>query len=105
MMGNRLNVLVIDEYFPYPPDSGKPIRTWNLLRRLSEHHQVTLLCYGNAAHVQAPASPLHAEFVAPLVPHAGFDLYARLAANLLSPYPYSVSKHYTQRFRERMNVL
>src|SRR5437879_2381215 len=94
MTGSKLNVLVIDEYFPFPPDSGKPIRTWNLLRRLSEHHQVTLLCYGKASNIQAPLTQLHPEFVAPLVPHAGFGLCARLAANLLSPYPYSVSKHY-----------
>src|SRR5438445_570261 len=101
----KLRVLVIDEYFPSPPDSGKPIRTWNLLRRLSEQHEVTLLCYGNASEIQAPPSPLHSEFVAPLVPYAGFGLYARLAANLLSPYPYSVAKHYTRRFRERMSAL
>src|SRR2546430_992655 len=31
----RLNVLVITEYPPYPPDAGNRIRTWNLLQRLA----------------------------------------------------------------------
>jgi glycosyltransferase involved in cell wall biosynthesis len=93
-----LRVLVIDEYFPYPPDSGKPIRTGNLLRRLSERHDVTLLCYGAPSAGTAVVPQLKVEFVEPLIEYSGIALYARLAANLFSRYPYSVTKHYTSRF-------
>lgn len=100
----KLRVLVLDEYFPYPPDSGKPIRTWNLLRRLASRHHVTLLCYGDRNQA-IPQSDLKVEFVDQLVPYAGVALYSRLAANVLSPYPYSVSKHFTARFRDRLTAL
>ena len=44
--GRRLKVLVLDESIPYPPNSGKTSRTWNLLRRLASRHSVCILCYG-----------------------------------------------------------
>ena len=102
----RLRVLVVDEYLPYPPDSGKPIRTGNLLQRLSQRHDVKLLCYGSGSGQSESSIPgLRVEFVEPLIPHAGLSLYWRLAANLLSPFPYTVEKHYTARFHARFNDL
>jgi glycosyltransferase involved in cell wall biosynthesis len=103
-----LKVLVLDEYFPYPPNSGKPIRTWNLIRRLCERHKITLLCYGEASSI--PASVLQTPnlkvvFVPPLPTLSGMGLYLRLLANGLSIYPYSVDKHYTARFRKALETL
>lgn len=106
--GRRLRVLVLDEYFPFPPVSGKPIRSWNLLRRLAARHDITFLCHGHltAEQQQAAATAgIRVESVDGIGPDAGLGLYARLLVNLLSPYPYSVSKHYTARFRERMRAL
>ena len=37
--GRGLRVLVLDEWIPYPPDSGKRARTWNILRRLARRHE------------------------------------------------------------------
>jgi polysaccharide biosynthesis protein PslH len=104
----RLRILVIDEYFPFPPNSGKPIRTWNLLKRLSERHDITVLCYGNALDTMVPlqdAPNLRAVFVGPLEITAGIPLYLGLALNAFSKYPYSVSKHYTSRFRKKLAEL
>jgi polysaccharide biosynthesis protein PslH len=103
-----LNVLVIDEWIPYPPDMGKRVRTWNLLRRLAKRHTITLLGYGEpwgeaATAVRSAGVCLHT--VASLAAAKAWRLYPRLFANLFSPYPYSVSKHYTRRFRERLECL
>jgi glycosyltransferase involved in cell wall biosynthesis len=38
-----VRVLAIDEALPYPPDSGKRIRTWELLRRLAPEFEITLV--------------------------------------------------------------
>lgn len=38
-----MRVLAIDEEVPYPPDSGKRIRTWSLLSRLAREHDVVLV--------------------------------------------------------------
>ena len=39
-----MRVLVVDEALPFPPDSGKRIRTAELLTRLARKHEITL-CY------------------------------------------------------------
>lgn len=103
-----LRVLVLDEEIPYPPNSGKRIRTWNLLKRLAKRHWICLLCYGSSDDpgvrtfqeagislhlVDAPANP------------KGWRLYVRLFFNLFSPYPYSVTKHYSLRFQKKLDAL
>jgi len=106
--GRRLRVLVLDEYFPFPPISGKPIRSWNLLRRLAQRHDITFLCHGHPTEEQRQAAAragMRVESVDGIGPDAGLGLYARLLVNLLSPYPYSVSKHYTARFREKLRAV
>lgn len=104
----RLRVLVLDEYFPFPPDSGKPIRTWNLMRRLAERHDITFLCHGHLTSEQADAARnagIRVESVEAISSEAGVALYAKLLLNLVSPYPYSVVKHHTARFRERLRAV
>lgn len=104
----RLRVLVIDEDLPSPPDSGKRIRTWNLLRRLAARHAISLLCYGhpNSPAVAATESAgIHVHLVEPQREHRRGALYARLFANLFSPYPYSVAKHYSRRFQLKLEQL
>lgn len=105
----RLKVLVIDEDLPYPLDSGKRIRTWNLLRRLATHHDVTLLCYG-AQDSPALAALKDARLKVRLVPCAdrvggGWRLYFGLILNLFSGYPYSVDKHYSKKFQSALDEL
>jgi glycosyltransferase involved in cell wall biosynthesis len=104
----RLAVLVLDEWIPFPPDTGKRVRTWNLLRRLARRHRISLLCYGEpegdvASAVRAAGIRLHA--VTPLASSAPWRLYPQLFANLVSRYPYSVAKHHTRRFRRRLKDL
>lgn len=101
----RLKVLVLDEEPPFPLDTGKRIRTWNLLRRLAGRHEISLLCHGwshgeAGEAVRAAGICLHT--VAPLEPQQGAKLYGRLFLNLFSRYPFSVTKHYTRRFREKL---
>ncbi len=103
-----LRVLVLDEWIPYPPDSGKRVRTWNILRRLARRHKVLLHCYGDAESEAAQAvrsAGITMNTVAPLPELTGWGLYGRLLQNLLSSNPYSVSKHDTHRFREGLKRL
>jgi len=106
---DRLKVLVIDEDFPFPPDAGKRIRTWNLLRRLAARHDVELLCYGSP---DSPAlAPLeNAGIKAHLVPPhrtdaRGARFFLSLLLNLFSPHPFSVDKHYSRNFQDALNHL
>jgi glycosyltransferase involved in cell wall biosynthesis len=98
---NSLRIAVLDEELPYPLTSGKRLRTFNLLSRLAEQHRITIFSHRNADRNEAAEADrafrrLGIETV--MVPRAvpsksGPAFYARLAGNLLSSLPYSVSTH------------
>ena len=104
----RLRVLAIDEEVPYPADTGKRIRTWNLLKRLAARHDITLLCYGRERGREFDVvrqCGIKLRLVDPLLELSGLALSWRLLLNLISPYPYSVQKHYTKRFQNKVDEL
>jgi polysaccharide biosynthesis protein PslH len=101
----RLRVLVIDEEFPYPPNAGKRIRSWNLLRRLAARHQITWLCFGrlgSAARQAAADAGIEVRVVGELPVKRGTRLFAALLVNCFSPYPYSVDKHFREDLRREV---
>lgn len=101
----RLRVLVLDEALPWPPDSGKRLRTWNLLRHLAPRHDITFLAHGEGEDArEAPArqameaAGVQVRTAAALPEPRGGALYAALLRNCASPWPYSVAKHHTRAF-------
>jgi glycosyltransferase involved in cell wall biosynthesis len=105
-----MHVVIVDGDVSYPPTSGKRLRTSNLMLRLAERHRVTYIARNNGnlrEHCRA------AEFLSdhgiepilvddPLPAKSGAAFYARLAANVLSPVPYSAQTHDTPRMREEV---
>ena len=107
-----LCVTLVDEELPYPPVSGKRIRTLNLTLRLARRHRLTYVCHRNADAGEARRA---AEFfgghgVATVVvdravpPKSGAAFYARLGLNLLSPLPYSVASHNSRALRRALRA-
>lgn len=96
-----LEVAVVDEELPYPPVSGKRLRTFHLLSRLARRHRLTYLCQRNEDEPEARRAEkalrdcgIEVVCVPRSVPaKSGPGFYARLAANLFSPLPYSVASH------------
>ncbi len=96
-----LKVLVIDEELPFPTNSGKRVRSFNLLRRLAKQHSITYLAHRNSDPEEAQAAAAELErcgitthTVDWCVPRkSGLGFYARLACSLCSPLPYSVWSH------------
>jgi glycosyltransferase involved in cell wall biosynthesis len=96
-----LHVAIVDEELPYPPTSGKRIRTLNLTLHLARRHRITYLSHRNADPDEARRAAaflgdhgIETVVVERTVPRkSGALFYARLAANLLSPLPYSVASH------------
>jgi len=77
-VGSGLSVLVIDACLPFPPNVGRFVRTWNLLRRLAGCHKISLLCYGDPeseAAVAARAAGLLLHLVRPFPAPRGARLY------------------------------
>ena len=102
-----MRILVLDEEFPYPPNSGKRIRSLNLLQRLAANHYLSYLAYGlNSSESFSMLKTLNMNPIAvpPQVPpKSGPLFYPRLFLNLLSKYPYIVTSHYSSLFRNMMN--
>ena len=96
-----MRIAIVDEELPYPPNSGKRSRTFQLASRLAHRHRITYLCHRNADPAEAArAESVFAELGIETVvvdrsipPKSGAAFHARLAANLLSPFPYSVASH------------
>ncbi|MBP3955716.1 glycosyltransferase [Gemmata sp. G18] len=107
-----LNIAVLDEELPFPLTSGKRIRTFNLLRRLATRHKVTVLCHRNPDRTEAldaedafRVAGIDTIVVDRAVPSkSGAGFYARLAGNLLSPLPYSVSTHASPELSEAVRT-
>lgn len=97
----QLHVVIIDEEMPYPPTSGKRIRTLNVTLRLARRHRITYICQRNADPEEArQASIFFAEHGIETIvvdravpPKSGLAFYLRLALNLFSSLPYSVASH------------
>jgi glycosyltransferase involved in cell wall biosynthesis len=96
-----LHVVLIDEELPYPPLSGKRIRTLSLVQRLAARHRLTYVAHRNQDAREAEVAGAHFARLGirtvvvqrPVPPRSGASFYARLAANLFSPLPYSVATH------------
>jgi glycosyltransferase involved in cell wall biosynthesis len=101
---------MIDEELPYPPLSGKRIRTLNLTARLARRHRITYVAHRNADPDEARLAAEHfaglgvrTVVVERSVPaKSGPAFYARLAANLFSPLPYSVAAHTSRQLRDAL---
>lgn len=106
-----MRVLVIDEEIPYPLNSGKRLRTFNLLKPLASRHEITFLCRSHEQCAEANMLALRANGIcAEIVPDPirkkqGPTFYFALLANLFSRYPYSVSSHYSPKMIARLGAL
>jgi polysaccharide biosynthesis protein PslH len=105
-----LRVVIVDEELPYPPTSGKRIRTLNLALRLAHRHRLTFLCHRNADPDEARRAEdfltrhgIEVVCVPRRVPpKSGMGFYTRLAANLVSSLPYSVATHNSAALRRAL---
>ncbi len=102
-----MKILVIDEAFPHPLDTGKRIRSFNLCSRLALKHTVHYLAYGTEdsaaarAMVRAKIHPIAIQRQTPA--KTGLLFYLRLLGNLASANPYIVTSHYTQEFEQALH--
>jgi glycosyltransferase involved in cell wall biosynthesis len=103
-----MRILVIDEEFPLPLNSGKRIRTVNLLKNLEDRHEILFLHRGRQDYDPGRVGIKKMRFISTGedVPNPkGLALYTRLFANLFSENPFSVSKHRTKIFGEHVRRL
>lgn len=103
-------VLVLDEEIPFPMNTGKRLRTLNLLRRLSKTFRIDLLVHeGGATDSRIATLRTHGITVHLAKSHlpakTGPRFYLRLASNLLSLLPYTVASHRQEGYRKKLESL
>ncbi|MFO0891134.1 MAG: glycosyltransferase [Isosphaeraceae bacterium] len=104
-MGRHLDVVIVASQLPYPPNVGNRIRTLNLVLPLAKRHRITFIAHSNDESTEAVRflddHGIRTVLVNRVVPKkSGPMFYARLAANLASPLPYSVATHSSPALRE-----
>lgn len=101
-----MKILVIDEWIPYPLDSGKKIRTFSLLAPLAGRHEITYLCYADPVlEADRIAKLEQAGFRVVCVPPVNkystpMKLAAGVATNFFSRMPLAVRKHYSHHYQQ-----
>ncbi len=103
----RTRVLVLDEEIPFPMNTGKRLRTLNLLANLSSEFEIDLLVHANGADETGIAEiekrGVHVEVAASTIPpKSGIGFLLRVALNVFSDLPYSVASHYRPGYRRRL---
>jgi glycosyltransferase involved in cell wall biosynthesis len=103
-----MNVVIVSEGPCYPATAGNRIRILNLMLRLAGRHHITFLYRSQGDHPEAQECQTYLadHGVTPIVvddpppSKKGPLFYVRLAGNLLSTVPYSVTLHNSQRLRQ-----
>ena len=104
-----MHVTIVDSDVSYPANSGKRLRTLNLMLPLARRHKITYLARSQGAATEREATEFLADHGidtvlvdAPLPIKSGPTFYRGLANNLLSAHPYSVTSHTSDAMRLAM---
>ena len=102
-----IRVGIVDEEFPYPANSGKRLRTLNLIQRLAKTHELTYVAHQNSKPGESKVARDYLESIGVktvevdrvVPPKSGVAFYSRLFANLFSKLPYSVTSHVSEKMK------
>lgn len=103
-----LHVAIVDEELPYPANSGKRIRTLNLLLPLAKRHRLTYIAHASAEPDETAQAIAYfrSQGIEPVLVDRrlpgkkGLGFFGRLLLNLVSPLPYSVQVHNSPRLQQ-----
>jgi glycosyltransferase involved in cell wall biosynthesis len=103
-------ILVLDEEIPWPANTGKRLRTLNLLSELAHQFRVDLLVHRNnacpAAIAELQQRGIEVHLSPSRVPSKAGPLFPfRVAGSLAARLPYSVYSHYQPAFRAKLEEL
>lgn len=107
----RLKILFLTNRSPYPITDGQSRRTYNILKGLALRHEVYLLSLYESPKEVAPNSINHLKDFCErveMLPAPSKTVSAGMAARLLmsvfSPEPYTIWRHYSQEYAERVRA-
>jgi glycosyltransferase involved in cell wall biosynthesis len=108
--GSLARILVIDEEIPWPANTGKRLRTLNLLTCVAHEFQIDLLVHGGAATAEAVEEMRRRGITVHAAPSripskTSVLTPFRIAASIAARLPYSVYSHQQAAFRRELRRL
>lgn len=100
------DILFLAHRLPYPPNKGDRIRSWHMLKALSEMGRVHVIAMADPADVQqGPSAELARQCASIcLIPHKGWRMSA-MWAGLRAGHPISFAYFESALFRQAVNVV
>jgi len=101
-----MKVLIIDEWLPWPLESGKKIRTYNLIKCLAKHHEIIYMAYVDTIKDMDKIDAMENEGIRVFpvddsrTPKWGARFYLEVALNFFSSEPFSSQYHIKNKFIE-----
>ena len=96
-----MRILFLSRWFPYPTDNGSKLRIWNLLRGLSEQHEVSLISFADeGSNPDLPALEAICRYVK-VVPWSHYNPHSRRAIlGVFSAKPRSYIDTFSEEMKE-----
>lgn len=102
-----MKILLLTQVLPYPPDSGPKVKTWNVLKYLAQHHEVTLVSFvrgDQSAEIAHLKTICHAVHTVPIERKAVDDI-GYLVKSVLSNQPFLMVRDDRANMRQLLDQL
>lgn len=102
-----MKILLLTQVLPYPPDSGPKVKTWNVLKYLAQHHEVTLVSFvrgDQSAEIAHLKTVCHAVHTVPIERKAVDDV-RYLLKSLLTNQPFLMVRDDRANMRQLLEQL
>jgi len=105
-----MNILVLSPEIPYPPIGGHYLRTYNILKLLSEKHKIFFLGFAkdkDELEFKKEFQRICESFDVYFIQENDFSLrfWLKIFRNLFSPYPYVNYKYYNKTASKRIKEI
>lgn len=96
-----MNILMLLPYLPYPPSEGGQVRSYKLIKLLSRHHNITLVCFSRQHNTPDQVNHMKQFCKKVIVIERGKTwTLSNILRTGLSPYPFLVSIYYSPKIRQ-----
>src|SRR3989304_5894016 len=100
-----MKILMLLPYLPYPPSEGGQVRSYKLIKLLSHHHDITLVCFSRQHNTPDQIDHMKQFCKKVIVIERGKTwTFSNILRTGFSPYPYLVSMSYTLPYLPHHNL-
>jgi len=104
-----MKILVIDEWYPWPLENGKKIRTYNLMSRLAKNHEILYVAYADPLSEMNKIMQLENKNIRCIyvrddrIKKWSFAFYLSVMMNYYCREPYSTIYHVTDKYIRKVS--